>query len=61
MQNMGSIKLLCDLLKQKDLEHRLNLVNEVLLFGISLLLGGHEKNQNDILQILTNDTDNIML
>lgn len=47
MQNMiynfGGAKLICNLLKQPNLEQRLNLVSHVLLFGISLLLGGHHK------------------
>ncbi|EGR34738.1 hypothetical protein IMG5_002710 [Ichthyophthirius multifiliis] len=61
MQSFQSARLICELLKQKNLEQRLKLINEILLFGISQLLGGNQNVQKDLLHILKEDRDNLIL
>ncbi|KAL4426931.1 hypothetical protein ABPG74_012931 [Tetrahymena malaccensis] len=59
--NQGGAKLICNLLKQPNLEQRLGLVSHILQFGISLLIGGHRKIQNRILMNMKEDLDNMIL
>ncbi|EAR82683.2 MIR domain protein (macronuclear) [Tetrahymena thermophila SB210] len=59
--NQGGAKLICNLLKQPNLEQRLGLVSHILQFGISLLIGGHRKIQNRILTNMKEDLDNMIL
>ncbi|KAL4465345.1 hypothetical protein ABPG72_016746, partial [Tetrahymena utriculariae] len=59
--NQGGAKLICNLLKQHNLEQRLGLVSHILQFGISLLIGGHRKIQNRILTNMKEDLDNMIL
>ncbi|EAR85423.2 transmembrane protein, putative (macronuclear) [Tetrahymena thermophila SB210] len=57
----GGIRLLCNLLQQQNLEQRLSLVSQTLLFGITLMLGGNQKTQQVLINLLFKDTHNTIL
>ncbi|KAL4443071.1 hypothetical protein ABPG74_002138 [Tetrahymena malaccensis] len=57
----GGIRLLCNLLQQQNLEQRLSLVSQTLLFGITLMLGGNQKTQQALITLLFKDTHNTIL
>ncbi|KAL4462930.1 hypothetical protein ABPG72_019582 [Tetrahymena utriculariae] len=57
----GGTRLLCNLLQQQNLEQRLSLVSQTLLFGITLMLGGNQKTQQALIALLFKDTNNTIL
>jgi inositol 1,4,5-triphosphate receptor type 1/inositol 1,4,5-triphosphate receptor type 3 len=43
LMNCGAAELICQLLKEPSLELRIALTNELLIFGVSFLLGGNSE------------------
>lgn len=61
LKECGAADLICQLLKEPNLELRMSLTNELLIFAIAFLIGGNDKCQNSILTRLKADQNNVML